>query len=351
VLLDFGLAKGDRVGPALTEPLVFLGTPRYSSPEAATGLTGPEGDVYSLALVVLEGLTGFRPADGAAHVLDMREQGTHYDVLAQIDAHALADDTRAVLARALSSEPASRPTAAELATELCALAARRASPTAVVVSLRPPRPKPILPRLVARSRGRGALALLLGAGLGAASAAWLVSQRAVTPSGATHTEPQRGSEVARSGSDSARDAVAPIEGARSAAMLRCADDRMSAVSKWRGATDAEAEDDFAPSGVLASTSDEVTSPALAEAAPPSAAAAAHLPECASLDLDCAPACEQYEAQLERGLPTTAVEACALKAYCNALAQCEPSKAFGLQCERAAAEQCAALRAPTRQFPG
>ena len=61
-IADFGIARA-MADATWTEPAgVILGTARYSSPEQANGLTtGPATDVYSLALVLVEALTGEVP--------------------------------------------------------------------------------------------------------------------------------------------------------------------------------------------------------------------------------------------------------------------------------------------------
>src|SRR5690606_12798021 len=61
-IADFGLAKV-LAEAALTEPSASpLGTARYASPEQARGeAVSPATDVYSLALVLVEAVTGTTP--------------------------------------------------------------------------------------------------------------------------------------------------------------------------------------------------------------------------------------------------------------------------------------------------
>jgi serine/threonine-protein kinase len=65
-VLDFGLARIAKGGePAMTQAGVIFGTARYISPEGAAGRpVGPAGDVYSIATIAYELLTGRPPFDG-----------------------------------------------------------------------------------------------------------------------------------------------------------------------------------------------------------------------------------------------------------------------------------------------
>ncbi len=63
-LLDFGIAKlvGDAAGHAITQAGIAVGTPRYLSPEQATGSPlDARSDLYSLSVVLYELLTGRTP--------------------------------------------------------------------------------------------------------------------------------------------------------------------------------------------------------------------------------------------------------------------------------------------------
>ena len=63
-LLDFGLAAFQENSDRLTQLGSVVGTPHYMPPEAAEGeLSGPQGDVYSLAAVAYECLCGKLPFD------------------------------------------------------------------------------------------------------------------------------------------------------------------------------------------------------------------------------------------------------------------------------------------------
>jgi serine/threonine protein kinase len=72
-LLDFGIARlveNDGGGPKLTSSGMWLMTPEYASPEQVRGeVAGRASDVYSLAVILFELLTGHRPYHLRSRVL------------------------------------------------------------------------------------------------------------------------------------------------------------------------------------------------------------------------------------------------------------------------------------------
>ncbi len=71
-VLDFGLAKSMDLDRALTQAGMVVGTPQYMSPEQLKGqAVDARSDLYSLATVAFEALTGHRPipGDGAVEVM------------------------------------------------------------------------------------------------------------------------------------------------------------------------------------------------------------------------------------------------------------------------------------------
>jgi eukaryotic-like serine/threonine-protein kinase len=163
---DFGIASAAGLGP-LTLTGTVLGTAGYLSPEQARSeRAGPASDLYALAVVAYELLSGERPfasesvtAEAAAH--------------ANAPVPSIADRCRnlprevdAVFQRALAKDPAARyPTAAEFTAALRDALSQAAGPTERIVPIaRPKRPG-------ARGLTIAAAALLIAAGAGAVAAA------------------------------------------------------------------------------------------------------------------------------------------------------------------------------------
>jgi len=116
VLADFGVAHavfGGQLG-SVTEGGIAVGTPAYMSPEQASGekVLESRSDVYSLACVVFEMLTGEPPFDGASPRSVMAKHVTATPrPLRSLRPDASADIERA-LAAALAKSPGDRPASA-----------------------------------------------------------------------------------------------------------------------------------------------------------------------------------------------------------------------------------------------
>jgi serine/threonine-protein kinase len=112
MLTDFGLVKifGDQEKDAthLTSSGTGLGTPDYMAPEQWTGEPTAQSDLYSLAVVLYEMITGHRPytADTPAGVL--LKQATEPLPLPKLYIPDLPRDVESVLLRALAKEPKDR---------------------------------------------------------------------------------------------------------------------------------------------------------------------------------------------------------------------------------------------------
>jgi serine/threonine-protein kinase len=128
-IADFGVARA-LAEAAWTEPAgAMVGTARYASPEQALGRNvDGRADVYALAMVLYESLTGEVPfvTDTTVGTLMARVGSTlpHHPALGPLDD---------VLARAAAPEPDARLDAADMAARLDALAA----------TLPPPEPLPL----------------------------------------------------------------------------------------------------------------------------------------------------------------------------------------------------------------
>ena len=151
-LADFGLARA-LAEASWTEPSgIAVGTARYASPEQALGrrLDG-RSDVYSLALVLVECVTGAVPFSGdtTAATLALRTQG-------DLELGPELGGLRSVLERAGRLDPDQRPEAAEFEIGLMAAAEE----------LERPEPLPIVPTL---GDGEQTSEMHLVAGLGGVS--------------------------------------------------------------------------------------------------------------------------------------------------------------------------------------
>ena len=117
-IADFGLAKALAEASATEPSGAVLGTVRYASPEQAQGKrVDAKSDVYSLALVLVEAVTGALPFDADTPI------GT---LMARVDQPLELDDEfgplRGLIERAGRAEPDERPDAGELNVALMAAA-------------------------------------------------------------------------------------------------------------------------------------------------------------------------------------------------------------------------------------
>ncbi|WP_169053745.1 serine/threonine-protein kinase [Agromyces sp. H66] len=112
-LADFGVAQFVD-GARMTSDGAIMGTAAYISPEQARGEeVGPPSDVYSLGLVLLEGLRGEREYTGSA--IEAALARLHRPPAIPEE---LSEEWRALLAAMTHDDPAQRPTAHDVAATL-----------------------------------------------------------------------------------------------------------------------------------------------------------------------------------------------------------------------------------------
>jgi serine/threonine-protein kinase len=114
-LVDFGLAAvlSTQGTERLTRAGHVVGTAIYMAPEAARGdLSGPAGDVYSLAIVAYEMLTGLVPFDGQPMAVLMDKVARPAPRLSEITGRRYDETVEAVFAQALARDPGARPATA-----------------------------------------------------------------------------------------------------------------------------------------------------------------------------------------------------------------------------------------------
>jgi serine/threonine protein kinase len=123
-LTDFGLAWAAD-SPTLTRASQLVGTPAYVAPELVSGRpVGPSVDVYALGVTAYELLSGERPYDAKNPAALL---AAHVDRKPRRPA-AMTDDLWEVLKGCLAKDPASRPTAEQLAPRFVALAGAQQAP-------------------------------------------------------------------------------------------------------------------------------------------------------------------------------------------------------------------------------
>jgi serine/threonine-protein kinase len=122
-VLDFGIAKltpvADEELTNLTDTGVFLGTPKYMSPEQCAGTAiDARSDVYSLGIVLYEMLTGALPFHGTAMAVALQHATTPPRAPCDLNPQ-LSEAVERVVMRALSKNPDDRhPTAVALLADL-----------------------------------------------------------------------------------------------------------------------------------------------------------------------------------------------------------------------------------------
>ena len=158
-VLDFGLAKVTerQMQPGsiiLTQEGMVFGTPEFMSPEQAQGKTlDARSDIYSLAVILYEVLTGKLPFSAKSPMEYIQKHVTEpiIPLSERVPERRFPEELDAVLAHALSKKPEQRyQTAAEFAEALRPFggAAAQALPS---LRAEGAAPRPVLPAMVERS--------------------------------------------------------------------------------------------------------------------------------------------------------------------------------------------------------
>ncbi|MBC6451043.1 serine/threonine-protein kinase [Actinokineospora xionganensis] len=160
-ITDFGIARA-RGDVTVTATGLLVGTPAFLAPEVARGAEpNPASDVFSLGATLytaLEGRAPFGDGDNPMAVL--------HAVAAGQSAPRVTDGSVGDLVEHLmGADPPLRPTMADAAQRLHALAAGHRPPAPTRVDLRPP---PTADPPVRRGIGRGAVALIIATAVAAA---------------------------------------------------------------------------------------------------------------------------------------------------------------------------------------
>ncbi|HTI32147.1 MAG TPA: serine/threonine-protein kinase, partial [Miltoncostaea sp.] len=186
---DFGVARvlGDQ-GATLTAAGTVLGTSGYAAPEQAEGRPATAAsDVYSLAAVAFELLTGARPYAPRVGIAELTAHASAPVPSARAREPGLPPAVDAVLTRGLAKAPEERfPTPGAFAAALTDALAPPAQATAVMPVAEPPARAAVAPR----RRGRAAIiaAAIVAVAGGVTAAAVLTGGRddpGAAPSGAS----------------------------------------------------------------------------------------------------------------------------------------------------------------------
>lgn len=107
-LADFGLARALEGGSDLTQTGTLLGTPEYMAPELAEGPAGTSADIYALAIVLYQMISGRLPFHGDTAISTFWKQIRETAVPPSFHNPDLPPAVDHVLARALEKDPVLR---------------------------------------------------------------------------------------------------------------------------------------------------------------------------------------------------------------------------------------------------
>jgi serine/threonine protein kinase len=129
-VLDFGIAQVKRQGsPKITAQGLAIGTPRYMSPEQASGeKADARSDVYAVGLLLYEMLAGEGPFDDLSDITQQMLAHLHRPPRPLSHWTDLPEGLEEIVERALAKHPDDRPRSAEyMAAELAPYAAEAAA--------------------------------------------------------------------------------------------------------------------------------------------------------------------------------------------------------------------------------
>jgi len=179
ILVDFGIAKLLTENSALTQTGVGIGTPDYMAPEQAQGHTiTPATDIYALAIVLYEMVTGTKPYSADTPIAVMLKAISDPLPLPRTINPAISEELQAVILKATAKDPMQRyQSAKEFAQDLGAVRtgtqptiARAApvaatfEPTPTVAAAEPSAPGSFVKKLSRGLSWLGALTLVAGFG-------------------------------------------------------------------------------------------------------------------------------------------------------------------------------------------
>jgi tRNA A-37 threonylcarbamoyl transferase component Bud32 len=162
-IMDFGIARMESMA-SLTQSGMFMGTPRYISPEMAKGAKADiRADLYSLGLLMYEMLTGMPPFDAENPWAVLRQQIEGDPTPIRTLRPDIPTWLEAIVNRALAKDPIRRfQTPAEM---LAALKGHLATPSKVHDTPAPVVP-PLVPTIVRKAQPRSGMPRRLVYGIG-----------------------------------------------------------------------------------------------------------------------------------------------------------------------------------------